>query len=232
MKKGLSILVLVCLISNVLFGICLADEINNQLQPKEPGKVIISAESRVRGLAIKNENERKSVGVIAGALGGVVSLVGISWMSHSSGALSPLAGSLLVLEGLAFIGMGAAAYFIPSGIENDYLNMDKIDKNTAEGRAERELLAVKTLKNKSEEYANGRIWNSSLLGIGSAMLLLVGKSSNVILGGLGLGLSWYGLNNKTEVEKEYDEYLGDKQLVEKEIVIPALPNQLASAEGR
>jgi hypothetical protein len=237
--RCLTVFVLSCFIFCNIIGASAAEVLSSNSNSGR--KAFIAAESRVRGLAIKSENDRKSAGLMMGGSGGLMIIVGLISGSNQSGSYgsSSLLGLFCILEGAVFLAAGAASYLIPTGIENDYINLDKVDKNNDAGKKERELLAENALKKRSEESYNGRMWGSALLG-GAGLLYLTMGSTYSVVGLLYGGMAAYSWLNKTDIEKEYEQYLGDKELVGQKLAIKQtdrdadkeLLNEMLSGEAK
>lgn len=172
----------------------------------------ISAEARIRRLAIKAENERKLSGIISASFGLI--FIGASFSSNIESGREALVGL-----GLAYLLMGAAQYYIPKGIENDLIALEKMKENTDEDKKEKFLFAEKALKNAGEEGARGRKFGAltlSTLGLG---LVSVGEGmEDKSIRPLGLTFALMGLFSyffdKTDAEREYEEYLKERRAIE------------------
>jgi hypothetical protein len=231
MNKILSRLVLVCFVFSMIVGPVAAETANSDTTEQKP---FISAEERVHELAIGSENHRKATGLV---LVGTAVLMTILW--NQAAATDPnglwatpgYAGAVRTLLGICLVGGGVLAYLIPNGIENDYSNIDKIDKTTDKGKKERALLAERVLKDRSTEAAAGRpAWALFWAGMGVSILTSGGEFS--ALGLLCGGPAIYEWTTKTEVEKEYEKYMGDKELLKKELSVTPVTNEVTTIEAK
>jgi hypothetical protein len=209
MNKILSKMVLVCFVFSMIIGPAVAETTTSEASEQ---KSFISAEARVQELAIKSKNNRELAGSLLGLWGLLGTWQGVTYIEDPSSFFS--GKPLMIWFGVLLVAMGATYYFIPTGIEKDYLFIDKLDKATTEGIRARELLAEKSLKDRSADAANGRMWGSILwTGLGAFYLTKGAEQSgaSLLCGGLAL-FTWF---NKSDIEQEYEKYMGDKELLKK-----------------
>jgi len=158
------------------------------------GQDFLSAETRIGGLALKTENERKSSAIQLAGSGALLTVMGAS--------LGSSYGSIFAVEGLVFGMWGATRYFYPEGVENDYLAIKKISN-----QQERFLMSEQCLKDRSTEAKESRE-KGGLLIAGTGLLFIGSSLSYMSLLYAGLGaMSFF---SKSEVEREYDNYVQAK----------------------
>ena len=180
-------------------------------QFKNTNMDLISAEARVKRLAIKSENDRKFNGMIN---------VGLGIFDIGIGLATPRQeewGWFKYL-GVAYILVGAANYLFPAGIENDYANIQMTNKDTEEGQRQREILSGKALKNESEEQARKKIIGSALIAALGCVYLSAGQTDTLNQGVYNIsGITFLGLSaytyffTKSDAEKEYEDFLRERK---------------------
>jgi len=224
--KSLVYIVVICFCWSNIIIVCFA-EIKESSEATTSEKVYISAESRIRGLAIKNENNRKISSFIVGGSGLLLITLGLFLTSNNQNYDDSTSSLSLfsIIEGFACMISGAVLYFIPTGVENDYISIQKVDDGSEKGRIERNLLAENSLKNGAEKAHNERLWGCGL-SWGAGLLYVGMGDSYSAVGVLFLGIGLYSWFNKSEIEREYEQYLGDKELISKQ-----LKTTITSLEG-
>ena len=242
MVKILSKYVLVCFVFSMIIGPVFAETTTSEASEQKAfisaetttseaseQKTFLSAETRVERLAFESETDRKSAGSVAGLLGMLMTFIGVTNQSNQDFSDSDKA--FYTGTGLLLMAIGAFYYFIPTGIEKDYVKIDKVDKTTAEGV--RELLAEKSLKDRSADAARGRMWGSIIWAGLSAAYQTSGAESRLWMGSVLCGaMALYTWFNRSEVEKEYEEYMGDKELLKKELSVTPVTNEGTMIEAK
>jgi hypothetical protein len=222
MKRALSF-ILIVLFSFVYIGGSFAEEIVGTGESFSATKIsALSAESRLKMLAIKRKAERETGGCLSIGAGCLSIALGAAYAGQSTTSSDPFGGTHTVDNGptvVAFVGIGLL--LIVAGIvsenmltpiETNYQQISMMSNSTGAEKRERETISATFLKERSDGAYTSRMVNSALnLGLGAVFLSnsqnLIG---NQIVGATCVGTGVIGFFIKSDVENEYEEYIKQK----------------------
>ena len=182
----------------------------------------LSAESRLKMLAIKRKAERETGGCLLMGTGCLSIVLGAAYASQSTTHSEPYgitytvdngpAVTALVGVGVLLIGLGILSENVPSPIEAGSQQISSMASSTEAEKREKEVVAASLLKRYSDDAHAGRMISSTLnLGLGAIYLA---TPPFQVVGAMSVGLSAIGFFVKSDVEQEYEEYLTRKGSIE------------------
>ena len=212
-------LIILATFSFTFIGSSFATEPVEIIKDLSPKSLSLSAEQRLKMLAVKRENYRK-VGDTIGIATGVLSiLLGVVYAAQPPSEPDPLIEHPVNDTGataLAMVGLGLICIAVSlvdtnnlSPLELSYKEVASAPSSTEAEKAQREALAANLLKRNADQSHMGRIAGGFLFsGIGAALAANINNNSaDRTLGYCYVGLGIFDFLFRTDVEYEYDDYL-------------------------
>jgi len=168
-------------------------------------KSFLSAESRLKDIAKKAEEQRMQSGMYGAGLG--ILYIGLGAAYGKSSYYGTDYSSMYYLLGGGLLLLGARDLIYPTKLENNYSETRKMQASSIEEIGARETFAEKVLKDGADEAAQNKRITATVLGGGGLIFL----GSSPFYGSLLLGTAALSYFVKSDVEKAYDEYVIDKE---------------------